>query len=123
MLRIVVPRKPVSVNAAYSRSGATYKRKGLFMTSAGRDYKDAVRAYAIVAARAAGWPKPSTVKACEVEITTWNTKHDAAAAEKLTCDSLEQIVYTNDRVIQSVTCRKATDGGIPRVEVLVRLVD
>jgi hypothetical protein len=65
-LKIVIPRRPVSVNAAYARAGWNRNRgagggKGLFMTSAGKAYKNAVRSYAIVSrAKLAGRiPAPS----------------------------------------------------------------
>lgn len=127
-LRIVVPRRPVSVNAAYARAGFSHRRgahggKGMFMTAVGRDYKTAVRARAFAAARLSSWPHPATVKAVSLEIVTFNTRHDADAACKLTADSLEGIVYTNDRVVRSITARKAKDDGEPRVEIVVELLE
>lgn len=91
------------------------------MSSAGRDYKDVVRMYALAAAKSVGWPKPDCVKKASVEITAFNTRHDADAAAKLTCDALEGILYENDRVIQGVTCRKAKDGGKVRVQITVEI--
>lgn len=127
-LEIVIPRRPVSVNAAYARARFSQRRgkrggKGFFMTDAGRHYREAVRAYAMLAVRASGWPKAAAVKAVSLEITTWNTRHDADAAVKLTADSLEGIVYVSDRVVQSVIARKASDGGSPRVEITVELCE
>ncbi len=79
--------------------------------------------HAFVATVKQRWPRPERVTAVELEITTWNTRHDADAATALTQDALERIVYTNDRVVRKVTSARAADVGAPRVEVVVTLLE
>lgn len=128
-LHFVIPRRPISVNQAYARAGFSGKRgagggKGLVLTSVGRDYKDAVRSHAIVAAKTQGWPDPEAVTRVSVEIITWNTRHDADAACKLTIDSMQGVVFVNDRVVRAIRASKDSDESKkPRVEVIVTLDD
>lgn len=119
-LRIVVPRRPVSVNEAYGRNpnGGV---KGFYMTAVGKAYKESVRSHAFAAVRTQYWPKPEAVTACRVHLTTFNTRHDVDGCAKLTLDSLEGIVYKHDRVITEATFAKRKDDGPARVEIVVTL--
>lgn len=127
-VRFAVRRKPVSQNAAYIRAGWNSKRgagggKGLILSEAGREYKDAVRAMALVAARRIDWPRPELVLRAAVHVTTYNCRHDVDAPLKLTQDALETVLYTNDRVVEYVTARKASDIHGRRVEILVEALE
>ncbi len=125
-ISFVVPRKPISPNAGYIRAGFGKNRGpkggvGLILTQEARDFKDAVKAHAFAAARSAGWPKPHLVKSVSVVITTWNTRHDADSACKFVLDSMQGVIYENDRCVQRVLAAKARDKAKPRVEVCVFL--
>ncbi len=127
-LAFTVPRKAVSVNQAYVRARFGLSRgagggKGLVLSSAGRDFKDCCRAHAFVAARTHAWPKPDTVRRVTLHITAFNSRHDADAPAKLTADALEDVIYRRDNVVETITCRKAKDGGKPRIEVVVDLLE
>lgn len=116
------------MNAGYVRAKFSLRRgkrggKGLVLSPAGRAYKSAVRAYATLAARKAGWPDPCSVTACSVEVTTYNTRHDADAACKLMIDALQGIVFANDRVVHSIAAYKAKDDGPVRVEIIIHTGD
>lgn len=119
ILRFTIPRKPCGVNAAYGKRNGP--GKGLYLTPEGRDYKDAVKCYAMLAVRGSGWPAPKAVKRCAVDITTWNTKHDVDSASKFTIDSLQGVLFDNDRVVWKIAMKKDNDGGKPRVEVEVEI--
>lgn len=127
LLRFTVFRKPVSVNEAYVRAKFSSNRgagggRGLVLSAAGREYKEACRAHAKVAATREGWPIPDRVKSVALLLVAWNTKHDVDAPIKLTLDALEGVVYVKDSVVQRVTCGKNSDAGKPRVEVTVELL-
>lgn len=114
-----VPHVPVGQNQAYRRS----KQGRMFMTAAARSYKDAVRAYAIVALREAGWPKLSEVRAVEVEIEPFNSRiRDADSCVKLSLDALEGVAYLNDSMVVKQTGHKPKkEGGrIPGVLITLR---
>lgn len=122
-----IPRKPVSVNAAYLRAGWGKNRgakggKGFILSPEARDFKDCAKAHAFAAARTHGWPRCDTVTAVELEFTTYNTRHDADAPVKLAQDAFEGVLYTKDRVVQSVTARKAKDAGPARIVVAITLL-
>ena len=116
---IVVPRKAAGVNQAWRRS----KNGGMYMTASARDYKDAVRAYAIVALRKAKWPPVEQVKAVKVAIEAWNgdKRSDADMPIKLSLDSLQGVAFTNDRLVTEVSATKHQDGGETRTVIRVTL--
>lgn len=124
---MVVLHKPVSVNQAYGRAKFSSARgkgggKGLFLTAAGRSFKYAIRSHAIAAKIRQEWPRPELVLEVALRIRTMNTRHDSDAPIKLVQDSLEGILYANDRVVSSVTASKGKDDGKPRVEIFVELL-
>lgn len=121
-LSFVVHGKPVGVNQAYGRGKLHVSGKGLYMRSEGRDYKERVRAAAILAVAEQGWLSPKDAQNVGVSITSWNTKHDVGAPEKLTCDALEGIIYLNDRVVTELHLYKKHDGGERRVDVTVKVL-
>lgn len=126
-LSIFVPRKPVSVNQAYCRAKFSASRgagggKGLVLTKAGREFKDAVRSHALAAKLRQGWPPPERVREVALTITTFNTRHDADSAVKLTADALQGVIYPNDRVVSRITAQKGSDAGKARVEICVELL-
>jgi Holliday junction resolvase RusA-like endonuclease len=127
-LSIVVLHKPVSVNQAYGRAKFSAARgkgggKGLFLTKVGREFKDAIRSHALAARMRQEWPKPEHVLDVAVAIRSMNCpRHDADSPCKLVLDSLQRIVYENDRVVSRVTASKGKDGGKPRVEIVVELL-
>ena len=111
--------KPVSVNAAYKRRSLAGGGKGLMLSPDARAFKHAVATYALLARQRATWPALDAVTAVDLTIVTFNTRHDADAAVKLTQDALEGILYVRDSVVRSVTARKAKDGGGARIVVTV----
>jgi Holliday junction resolvase RusA-like endonuclease len=121
-LIFTIGRKPVSVNATYKRGKLIAGRRGFYRSSEATLFRSAAKDAAFAAARLVSWPKPESVSAVEVEIVVHNTRHDADAPCKAILDALEGIVYANDRCVRSVKASKAKDGGIARVDVLVRLV-
>jgi hypothetical protein len=129
ILHFCVWRPPVSTNAQYKRVTFQRRVKGKIQTvnalsnsAEAADFKDAVRAHAIVATQRAAWPKPEIVQHVAVKIVVWNTKHDCSAAEKLCLDGMEGVVYANDRVAHPRLNDIDSDGGKPRVEIVVELL-
>ena len=118
---IVVPRKAVGVNQAWRRS----KNGGMYMTPSARDYKDAVKAYAIRALRAAKWPPVGQVKAVKVAIEAWNgdKRSDADMPIKLSLDALQGVAFSNDRLVTEVSATKHHDGGEIRTVIRVTLLE
>jgi len=78
-----------------------------------------VRDYALAARSRSRWPVPDAVKHCAVTIVLWNTRHDCLAAEKLTLDGMQGVIYANDRVAHLRINDIGSDAGKPRVEVTV----
>ena len=122
-LCFTVLRAPVSTNAMYIRRDLSHGGKGLTVTKAARDFKEAVRSHAYAAARSCNWPKPEKVKRVAVAIVVYNTRHDCSAAEKLVCDGMEGVAYANDKVAHPRINDIAKDDGPQRVEVAVELLE
>lgn len=127
-VRFTVPRKPVSVNAAYRRARFSARRgagggKGFVLTPEARDFKAAVFGHALLARRKADWPSPVLVRSVSLAIVTWNSRHDADAPIKLLQDALEGVFYASDRVVRRVSADRARDGGPPRIDVEVTLLE
>lgn len=129
VLRFAIFRPPVSTNEQYKR--VTFKRrvKGVLKTvnalansDEAEAYKKAVRNYALAARMRSSWPLPEAVKHVAVKIVVFNTKHDCSAAEKLTLDGMQGVLYANDKVAHPRINDIASDAGAPRVEVTVELL-
>lgn len=94
----------VGLNAAY-KPGIRGKGDGahatIVLTAAGQEYKDRIKAHAALAlAQSRTWPKdPWRPLHVRVSLFMFNSKHDAGAATKVVCDSLEGIFYANDRIV------------------------
>jgi hypothetical protein len=125
-LRFTIFRPPVSTNHQYKR--VTFYRNGkqvkaLANSVQAEAFKYAVRAHALNAALICDWPRPEAVKHVAVTIVVFNCpRHDCSAAEKLTLDGMEGVVYENDKVAHPRTNDIASDDGKPRVEVTVELL-
>ena len=119
ILQIVCPGKPVGTNNAYRRRG---NGSGFFLTKDAVAFKERLKAYAIKAVIEQRWRKPTLKQFCEVDITVWNApRFDADSPTKFCLDSLQKIVYENDKCVQKVCSGRASDDGEPRVEIEVRL--
>jgi Holliday junction resolvase RusA-like endonuclease len=115
-LTITVPGKPVGTNNAYRRRG---NAPGFYMTDDAKSFKERLRAYAVKAIHEADWKK--LVKtSCSVTITVYNaTRYDADSPTKFVLDSMQDLVYDNDRCVTTVSSTKMVDGGQARVEITV----
>ncbi len=128
IVRFTIPRKAVSVNDGYVRAGWNSNRgghggKGMVLSPAGRDFKDAARAHALVAARQQGWPKLEAVKRVQVTLRAWNSRHDIDAPIKFSLDSLEGVIYANDPAVRRLVIEEpGKDDRPPRVDVAVELL-
>ena len=114
-LEFVIPRKALPANHIWKRgNGRTY------LTAVAREYKEAIAAHALLAAKKQGWPKK--VERCSVIIEARNPHKlaDADSFAKLVLDSLQGILFENDRMVHEVTQRKVFDEGEPRVIVTVK---
>lgn len=126
VLRFTVFRTPVSTNHQYKR--VTFYRNGkqikaLANSPEAEDFKRAVRGHALAARMRTSWPRPEAVKHVAVTIVVFNCpRHDCSAAEKLTLDGMEGVVYDNDKVAHPRTNDIGSDAGKPRVEVTVELL-
>lgn len=96
--------------------------KGFYLSPAAVAFKDKLRAYAIKAVHAQNWKLPSVTQYCKVGIIVWNAPRlDADSPTKFILDSMQGIVYGNDRCVDSVTIARSFDDGTQRVEIVVSL--
>ena len=119
-LQFTVNRPPVSTNKKY----ATTKSGGFYVKKESKEFQQAVKDAAFAAVQKHGsWPKPEDVKQVYLEIIVFNTRHDCSAAEKDVADALEGIVYKNDKVAHPRFNEISSDGGLKRVQVMVKLLE
>jgi len=119
VLTFTVPGKPIGTNNAYRRRGRV---PGLYMTEDARAFKDRLRAYAIKAVHDAGWRKPGAKQYVAVAIIVWNApRFDVDSPTKFIVDSMQGVVYDNDRCVDSVTIARSFDDQDVRVEIAVSL--
>ena len=127
-ISFLIPRKAVGVNEAYLRAGWNSNRgsgggTGLILSPAGRAFKECAAAYALVAAKRADWPAPSTVKRVFVTLQAWNSRHDIDSCIKLTLDAFQGILYVKDSAVRRLLIEEpGKDDGPPRVEVSVEVM-
>jgi hypothetical protein len=124
-LRFSVPRAPVSTNQMYLRRNLSGGGKGLMLSEKAKTFKASVRDHGTAAYISARhfWPLPEKVKQAELSIVVWNTRHDCSAAEKLVADALEGIFYKNDRAVHPRHNDIGNDGGEPRVEITLEILN
>ena len=117
-LKFAIDRAPVSTNAAYLRG----QGRRLYMSAEAKEFKQALASVALAASIRSGWPKPS-LHPCSVSIVVYNTRHDVDGVAKLILDSMEGIVYANDRCITRAEFAREKDATKkPRVEISVTLL-
>jgi hypothetical protein len=98
----------------------TPKSKGFYLTSVARDFKDRLRAHAVIAAHAEKWKMLTGKEHCAVAIIIWNAaRFDVDSPTKFIVDSMQGIVYGNDRVVDKVSIARSFDDGETRVEIAV----
>jgi hypothetical protein len=116
-VKITVPGKPLSVNAAY-RVVKLGPRSGLAKTSEANAYQGRVRMAAVLAMLG----RPPMTGDLVFEITAyWPRRNaDSDAATKLTKDALQGVVYANDRIVRRDVSERAHDAVNPRVEITVK---
>jgi Holliday junction resolvase RusA-like endonuclease len=105
--------KPISQNQCYRRG----RGSRLFMSSVGRDYKEAVSAAARNAMELAGLE--ATQQPCCAHFVFWygSRANDVDGALKPSLDALQGIVYENDRQVVKVVIEKRYDRDDPRLSV------
>lgn len=117
-LHFVVLGKPVGTNNAYRRRG---NAAGFYLTKEAVGFKKELRAWATRATVEQDWKKPDLKKYCSVAITVWNCpRFDVDSPIKFILDSMQGVVYDNDRCIRQVIACKESDKAQPRVEISVR---
>jgi Holliday junction resolvase RusA-like endonuclease len=117
-LHFTVLGKPVGTNNAYRRRG---NAAGFYLTKDAVAFKDKLKAHAIKAVAEQKWSKPDAKKYCLVAITVWNSpRFDVDSPTKFILDSLQGVVYDNDRCVRQVIACRESDKSEPRVEISVR---
>lgn len=115
-VRVVIPGKPLSVNAA-TRSVIVRGRPMALKSVEAREFL--ARAQLAARQAMAGRP-PLTGDLVLRVIAYWPRRNaDSDAALKPAKDALQGIVYANDRSIVEDRCRRGHDPERPRVEVWV----
>jgi len=116
-VKIVVPGKPLSVNAAYrvvklgTRAGMAKSREAVL-------YQGRVRSAAVLAMLGR---EPMTGDLQFEIVAYWPRQNaDSDAATKLTKDALQGSVYANDRIVRRDISERAHDPLRPRVEITVK---
>jgi Holliday junction resolvase RusA-like endonuclease len=97
--------------------------KGFYLAREAVAFKERLRAYALLAAHKAGWKMPKRGQECSVAFIVWNSpRHDVDSPTKFLLDSMQGIIYENDRYVRSVTSCRNNDGTEPRIEITVALL-
>lgn len=115
-VRITIPGKPLSVNAA-KRAVIVRGRSMSLKSREARDFE----ARAQLAARKAMGRRPMLTGDLEIRVVAfWSRRGaDSDACLKPTRDALEGIVYAKDSIIRSDHTDRQVDPENPRVEVCV----
>ncbi len=107
-----IPGPPVGKNRRHHKT----KR----LTDEAREYLARIKNIGFAAAIIARWRCVSEPRCLELEVITYNTKHDHDAALPIICDGLEGVIYENDRSIKRSVVGVESDQGPARVAVTVR---
>ena len=109
-LKITFDGIPPSMNHAYRRRGHTH---GMYMTQSAKDFKEYASLVAKIAMRESRWtmlPKDENFYLMEIHFHFKNRRHpDPNNLLKILIDSLEGIVFENDKNIDVFT-KSAVDG-------------
>jgi Holliday junction resolvase RusA-like endonuclease len=117
-MKFTVPGKPIGTNAAYRAGKGRY-----YLTKDAKAFKERLRAYAVLAKNTSGW-KMLTGKneQCSVRIIVWNSRHDADSPIKFCLDSLQGVIFENDRYVKGVESWRGVDESGPRIDIEVEPV-
>lgn len=118
-LSIVVPRAAMSVNETYGVNRNA--KRPFYKTTAAKEFQEAIRAHAFVAARHGKWPQPETIKrrSVTVEIIICGSDVDVDGPIKLALDALQGILYTKDSAVRKVSSEY--DENEPKRQVIINV--
>lgn len=119
-LTFVVPGSPLSVNRVYRMGFSPKGHRIMFYSTEGKRWKAAVACHAL-ARRPRDWPLDARYA------VTFAAYFQRASADvdnlvKPALDSLQGVLFTNDKQVTSVTATKAIDVEAPRLVVTVEVI-
>lgn len=120
MMTFTVPGTPLSVNRVHRMGVTSTGKRLMYYTQEGKKYRSAVAFHAL-SARHRDW---TLTRQYEVEIVSYfaSDRSDADNPVKPCLDSLQGVLFTNDKQVVRVVASKAVDKIAPRLVVTVRAV-
>ena len=119
-MNLIIKGKPVSVNASYRTRSRVRGAKNIYLDPSVVAYKDAVRWQAKVQ-----WKKPILTEDLEITFKYYfiDNRMDHLNCNKAIADSLEGIVYKNDRQIKISHHYSHLDSKNPRIELIIKIIN